>query len=92
MGAVERRLATALQRARSRSDFLYGKTPHLVKRWVWGLNFLNIRGGHGAIRWLSGNLKSVYIDVLIGLYRASAHALVHGVVVCSVLAPTKGFR
>ena len=42
--------------------------------------------------WLSGNLKSVYIDVLIGLYRASTHALVHGVVVCSVLAPTKGFR
>ncbi len=42
--------------------------------------------------WLSGNLKSVYIDVLIGLYRASTPALVRGVVVCSVLAPTKGFR
>ena len=91
MGAVERRLATALQRARSRSDFLCGKTPHLVKRWVWGLNFLNIRGGRGAIWWLSGNLKNIYIDVLIGLYGVRMPAAVCGVI-CSVLAPTKGFR
>lgn len=92
MGAVERRLATASQRARSRSDFSCDKTPHLVKRWVWGLNFLNIRSGRRAIWWLSGNLKGVYIDVLIGLYRASTSTLVHGVFICSVLAPTKGFR
>lgn len=91
MGAVERRLATALQRARSRSDFLCGKTPRLVKRWVWGLNFLNIRGGRGAIWWLSGNLKNIYIDVLIGLYGVRMPAAVCGVI-CSVLAPTKGFR
>lgn len=69
-----------------------GRPPHLVKRWVWGLNFLNIRSGHGAIWWLSGNLKGVYIDVLIGLYRASTPALAHGVFICSVLVPTKGFR
>ncbi len=92
MGAVERRVVAALQRVRSRSDFSCDKTPHLVKRWVWGLNFLNIRGGRGAMWWLSGNLKGVYIDVLISLYRASTPALVRGVVVCSVLAPTKGFR
>lgn len=72
-------------------DFSRNKTPHLVKRWVWGLNFLNIRGGRGAIWWLSGNLKNIYIDVLIGLYGVRMPAAVCGVF-CSVLAPTKGFR
>ena len=91
MGAVERRVVAALQRAHSRSDFSCDKTPHLVKRWVWGLNFLNIRGGRGAIWWLSGNLKNIYIDVLIGLYGVRMPAAVCGVI-CSVLAPTKGFR
>ena len=91
MGAVERRVVAALQRVRSRSDFSCDSTPHLVKRWVWGLNFLNIRGGRGAIGWLSGNLKNIYIDVLIGLYGVRMPATVCGVI-CSVLAPTKGFR
>ena len=91
MGAVERRVVAALQRVSSRGDFSWYKTPHLVKRWVWGLNFLNMRGGHRAIWCLSGNLKCVYIDVLIGLYGVRMPAAVCGVI-CSVLAPTKGFR
>ena len=41
--------------------------------------------------WLSGNLKNIYIDVLIGLYGVPLPATVWGVI-CSVLAPTKGFR
>lgn len=91
MGAVERRLVAVWRRVSSRGDFSCYKTPHLVIRWVWGLNFLNIRGGRGAIWWLSGNLKNIYIDVLIGLYGVRMPAAVCGVI-CSVLAPTKGFR
>ena len=44
-----------------------------------------------AIWWLSGNLKNIYIDVLIGLYGVRMSAAVCGMI-CSVLAPTKGFR
>jgi len=80
-----------LQGVLSPRDFSRNKTPRLVKRWVWGLNFLNIRGGRGAIWWLSGNLKNIYIDVLIGLYGVRMPAAVRGVI-CSVLALTKGFR